>query len=253
MSRIPALSRRSTLAGVGSLAVLGLGAGASRRVLGLESVELTESGVSEQEESPDVRLAWQELYNGEVLAESGFVTEFPDTGPEISFGNVLPGDTGALVMEVGIESGEGPAAVEFALSVTGTSDNGLTEPEAKTGDEAGDGGELQGRMTGTVWYDIGSAGASAAGAQNGRREPFEPLLTDGSTGTLRDLGDALAGGVRLDPTPTSGDAECFAPADTVTVALRWRLPARDGVNVVQGDSAAFDIAFRSIQDGSCEG
>lgn len=240
MSRRPiALPRRRVLTGVGSLGFLVLGGAAARPALGLDPVELNRNA---SVDGTDLVLDWRVTYNGAVLSE----TDFADVGgeqpgPVVQLGDLSPGDEGSLTVRASVtgpEDGQSnaPVAVSVRLALTETAENGVNEPEAQAGDTTDEVGELQEAIEATAWYDVGAAEVAAAGACNGRREPGEPVLAEG---TLAAVADELATPVDLDPGPSRS---CFAPGDSVCLTLSWTLPPSTS-NVVQTDSLAFDFAF----------
>lgn len=213
---------------------------------------------STQQDQHGLRVAWWESYNGRVVETQGdgsetdatrvlddgsdptFVSEA--TGPVVSVGNVLPGDEG--VVGVGIEAdvpGNEEVAVWFRTRLVSTSENGINEPESKHPDEnpddPDDGGEMDDLTEVTVWENAGLAGL---GANDGRIVPVvENVVGEGSLREVFAESD-LAGGIELD---------CLGGGGTTYLALRWELPDTVG-NVVQSDSATFDLEFRAARCGA---
>jgi hypothetical protein len=240
MTRVPTeFPRRRIVTGVGSLAFLVLGGAAARPALGLDPVELNQHT---SVPGTDLVLDWRVTYNGAVLSETGFA----DVGgerpaPVVQLAGLKPGDEGSLTVRASVtapEDGQSrePVAVSVRLALTETAENGVNEPEAEAGDTTDTVGELQDAIEARVWHDVGAADVAAAGACNGRREPDEPVLAEG---TLAAVADELATPVDLDPDPARS---CFAPGDSVCLSLSWSLPPSTS-NVVQTDSLAFDLAF----------
>jgi predicted ribosomally synthesized peptide with SipW-like signal peptide len=68
-------------------------------------------------------------------------------------------------------------------------------------------------------------------------------------GTLEEFGDAMSGGMRLDPAPligsTDANAACFRPG-THCVAFEWSIDTEVD-NVIQTDSVEFDFDFHAEQ------
>ena len=65
-------------------------------------------------------------------------------------------------------------------------------------------------------------------------------------GSLRDVLEALSGGVALDPNPFTEGQECYPALLTRCVGFEWWLPTDVG-NEVQSDSVVFDIDFYAEQ------
>ena len=242
MWRVPSeLSRRHVLAGVGSLGFLALGGAAVRPALGLDPVELNQST---SVDGTDLALDWRATYNGAVLSE----TDFADVGgeqpgPVVQLGDLTPGDEGTLTVRVSVtgpedEQPKEPVAASVRLGLTETAENGVNEPEAAAGDTTDAVGELQDVIEATAWYDVGPANVGTAGACNGRREPGEPILAEG---TLAAVADELATPVDLDPASDAA-RPCLAPGDSVCLSLSWSLPPSSS-NVVQTDSLSFVLEF----------
>jgi hypothetical protein len=260
------LTRRQLLAGIGAGALGVTGASLTRQEPRYTHYTYASDGDLDDRR---VRVAWYERYNGVALesqagpAEAGLTeTLDPGTdpayvhdptdatavnGPVITVGNVLPGDEGTLV--VGLEAVDDgdfiaePLDVWLRGVVTDDAEGGLNEAEAAAGDRSPDDGELDERVTVELWRD-----GSPLGSCNGRREFTEeleaPLVERAPLGTAfgpdSDVGDA--DGQRVLTGLTPGSARCFA--------LAWAMPDADGVNVAQGDSVAFELAFGAVPAGA---
>lgn len=260
-------TRRHVLAGIGTV---GAGLGASAALFTGESRAYTtyttvpadvgrasasaSTGSSQQEDPHGLRVAWWESYNGRVLETQGDGSEtdaervlddgseptfVPEAnGPIVTAGNVLPGDEGTIGIGIEADVPENQeVAVWFRTELTADEENGINEPESKAPEEdpedAGD-GEIDEYTEVTVWEDAGLAGI---GANDGRIVPVaENELASGSLREVFD-GSTLADGV---------DLGCLASGGTTYVALHWELPDSVG-NVVQSDSATFDLEFRAAR------
>ena len=260
-------SRRHVLAGIGTVGI-GLGTsvalftGESRAYttyttvpadVGRESSSAS-TGAAQQEDQHGLRVAWWESYNGRVLETQGDGSEtdakrvldddseptfVPDAnGPIVTAGNVLPGDEGTVGIGIEADVPENQeVAVWFRTELTADEENGINEPESKAPeedtDDSGD-GEIDEYTEVTVWEDSGLAGI---GANDGRIVPVAE--NELASGSLREVFDesALADGV---------DLGCLASGGTTYVALHWELPDTVG-NVVQSDSATFDLEFRAAR------
>lgn len=257
-------SRRHVLAGIGTV---GAGLGASAALFTGESrayttytkvpVDVDTRSTASSQSQPDqhgIRVAWWESYNGRVLETQGDGSETNATrvidddseptfvpeanGPIVTAGNVLPGDEG--VVGIGIEADvpeNRELAVWFRTGLVADGENGINEPESKHPEEDPDDpddGELDEYAEVTVWEDSGLAGV---GVNDGRVVPVaEDELASGSLREVFD-GSDLADGV---------DLGCLSSGETTYVSLHWALPATAG-NVVQSDSATFDLEFRAAR------
>jgi hypothetical protein len=260
------LTRRQLLAGLGTGALGMTGAALTR-----ERPQYTHYTYASDGDLDDrrVRVAWYERYNGvalesqagaagPVLAEAldpdsdpAYVDDPAEAtsvdGPVVTVGNVLPGDEGTLVVSLEAVDDGGfiaePLDVWLRGSVTADAEGGLNEAEAAAGDRSPDDGELDERVTVELWRD-----GSPLGSCNGRREfdehleapvvPRAPLQT--AFGPDSDVGDA--DGQRVLTGLAPGSARCFA--------LAWAMPDTADVNVVQGDSVAFELAFGAVPAGA---
>lgn len=230
------ISRRRLLAG--------LTGGGAASVVGLAA--LTEGGRAypntmqlQTGEIDGLVLDWRETYNGTTLTDTtaGTTTVSP-SGPVISLGNVLPGDTGSLSVRLRIdaEAVEGNGGPEVAPELTFS----LTSELASPG--------IQEFIDAAVWYDTGLFGIGPLGADNARRDPGERLVTSGASGTLGEVSAALEDGVTLDPSPTIPGASCLGPDSSITVTFGWSFPPdQENINVVQGDTVTFDVQFNATQ------
>jgi len=251
---IDSLTRRRILAAVGSAGALYLGADRVGAALGYGQVDLNQravNGTYAQETEftqapPRIALSWRELVNGEIQEDTGLTTDTDgETGGVglIVDEAVMPGDSGSVTMRAELleRDTETVESVELylLLRLSDTAENGVNEPERAAGDSPGaDGGELQDHTQLSVWIDEGIF------TGNGELEDL-PVIGDDTVaeGSLAEVADS-------DPKAT-GDGEyriridgtdCFSPGDEVYVSFEWRIPAAVG-NIIQGDSATFQVAF----------
>ena len=258
-------TRRQLLTGIGggALAVGGL-------TLGQRSPRFSTYTYAAPDDDTDdrrLRVAWYETYNGALVGstdgdgtetdadaaldperspgyveEATFVTDV--SGPVVSVGNVLPGDTGTLVVGLEVVETEPsePLDVWIAGSITGADEHDITEPERTDGDTTPDRGELGDDAVVEVWID-GSPLRGCNGVRNFEETLESPLVARSS------FTDAFA------PTTDIGGADgalaldCLDPGSLRCVALRWELPA-DVDNRSQGDALGFEFAFAG---GPCSG
>jgi hypothetical protein len=265
-SRSRQLSRRQILAGVGTVGLVTAGAGLGRGLRG-DPPYTHYTYAQEQDGGPDLLVAWYETRDGEAVsppdsssadlqptnasfeaaaANDAFVDELglvlDERGPVVDVANALPGDSGTLV--VGLTVADDPGAVWFRPRVPsvlpdGTpnfTENGRTEPEVKAGDESDDRGELQDALELTVWYDTGVLNSGVGGACNGEPDPGEQVL---ASGTLTEVVDRLAGGVRLQ---TGLFGSCLESDRPRCLGVRWAIPGGAG-NEIQSDAVGLDLQF----------
>jgi len=258
-------TRRQLLTGIGggALAVGGL-------TLGQRSPRFSTYTYAAPDDDTDdgrLRVAWYETYNGALVgstsgdgsetdpdavldpgqppgyvAEATFVTDV--SGPVVSVGNVLPGDTGRLVVGLEVVDTEPsePLDVWVAGSVTDANERGINEPERMDGDTTPDRGELSDDAVVEIWLD-GSPLRGCNGVKNFEESLESPLVARSS------FADAFA--------PTTGIGgvdgvlalDCLAPGSLRCVALQWELPPTVG-NRSQGDTLGFEFAFSG---GPCGG
>ena len=257
------LTRRDLLAGIGAGAI-GVGGLALHR----DAPPFSQYTYAAPEDDTDDRrlsIAWYERYNGgfvanhagtndsldttldpntgpEYVEEATFVTDA--TGPVLSVGNVLPGDTGTLVVGLEVVDGSDSEALDVWLraSLTDDGEHGINGPERAAGDTTDDDGELDEVAVVEVWLD-----GSPLGSCNGTKEFDETL--ESPLVAPAPFAEAFA------PTADAGDAEgllaldCIPPGSLRCVALRWAIPAETG-NRAQGDSLGFEFAFAG---GPCDG
>lgn len=257
------ITRRELLTGIGggALAIGGL----SRRWDSPNFSQYTYAAPEDDTDDRRLRIAWYERYNGAFLenhagTSDGFeATLDPDTapayvdeatyvtdvtGPVISVGNVLPGDTGTLVvgLEVVDSDRAEPLDVWFRASLTEDEEHGVNGPERAAGDTTPDDGELDEAAVVEVWLD-----GSPFGSCNGTKEFDETL--ESSLVAPASFAEAFA------PTSDAGDADgilafdCLSPGSLRCIALRWEFPEGTG-NRSQGDSLGFDFSFAG---GACGG
>ncbi|QAU14038.1 hypothetical protein EKH57_15745 [Halorubrum sp. BOL3-1] len=260
------LTRRELLTGIGggTLAVGGLTALTGSTRDSRRFSQYTYAAPDDDTDDRRLRIAWYEKYNGVFVEnhadtdddlettldpddgpgyaeEATFVTDA--SGPVISVGNVLPGDTGVLV--VGLEVAEDfadPLGVWLRASVTEDRENGINEPERVAGDTTPDDGELDEVAVVEVWRD-----GSPFGSCNGRKE-FDETLESPLVGPVPFV-------EAFDSTTDVGGSDgllafdCLDPGTLRCVALRWDVPDGTG-NRAQGDSLGFEFSFAG---GPCGG
>jgi hypothetical protein len=248
-----AVSRRRVLSAVGTGALLVGGSGLA--LAGRRRPEYSYYTYARTDSDHDVRIAWYETYdrgNGaERVERSGggleagnetawgrtaAAGEFVDAEGRavVTVGDVMPGDSGALV--VGLSAETEPAAVSVALDVTDSAENGRNEPERAAGDTTDGDGELDGAIEATLWYDTGLAGF---GACDGERLPVEGLIVADS---LDGASEELAGGVPLATDGSGTPVGCIEPESATCVGFSWTLPSGTP-NAVQTDSVDFSLSF----------
>lgn len=256
-------TRRELMAGIGggSIVIGGF-------VIGRPSPRFSRYTYSAPEDDTDdglLRIAWYESYNGAFLENQGGTddgyeaTMDPATepeyvqeaslvtdarGPVVSLQNVLPGDSGTLV--VGLEVvDETTSALDlwFRASITADDENGLIEPETEAGDASSDDGELDDEAFVEMWVDN-----SPLGACDGLRNLDERLRAP--VVVRAPFGEAF--GPTSDVADTDGVRvfdSCLEPGTLRCVAFSWELP-EDASNRSQGDSIEFDFSFAG---GPCGG
>lgn len=218
-----------------------------------------------------VRVAWYERYNGDFQEnQSGTQSEgFDDTldpdtapayvteatyvtdasGPVVSVGDVMPGDSGVLV--VGLEAVDDgdfvaePVDVWLRATVTDDAEGGINGPEAAAGDTTADDGELDDEILVEIWND-----GSPLGSCDGEKDFVESL--EGSLVEQASIGEAFGGSSAV-----ASDSGLLAfsgldPGESRCVALAWEFPYDAATNRSQGDSATFDVQFGAgpVEGGS---
>jgi hypothetical protein len=236
----PVTRRRLLGAVAGSGALFGALA-VGRAAADLEPVPLANSRQIQNGSAPDLLVEWTTVVNGGQVAGNGFTGDGGDApaGPAVQVGNLVPGDTGALVVRLSVPPGR-PGRMTARLALGENAENGINEPEAAAGDttDGADAGELADALQTSLWYDEGAMGLSGVGERNGTREPGESLVHPEASGSLRDVASVVGSGVVLD----GRDGDCLQPNDAVSVALGWALLPETS-NAVQTDSVAFDLTF----------
>ncbi|AUX10387.1 hypothetical protein AArcSl_2772 [Halalkaliarchaeum desulfuricum] len=230
------VSRRQLLAGVASMgaaSIAGLAFATERSRAFTETTQLQTGSID------GLLLDWREKYNDTPLTDTtdGAASPSP-TGPAISLGNVLPGDSGSLSVQLRLDTENEDAddvEVETELSFDLTGD--LQSPG------------LQEFIHAAVWYDTGFLEVDAFGARNAERDPGEQLVHPDAEGTLEDVTTALSDGVALDTNPNAPtESTCLSGSDKVTVTFWWWFPTdQENINAVQGDTVEFDIRFDAEQ------
>lgn len=222
---------------------LGLATGVSAAVLGSTafvdgSRAYTDAGTFSSADGIDLLVEWRSEYNGSVLESRDDEDAIP-----LRVENVLPGDSGALLMRIQVETDdERPAMVTGwfdntdADGIPVNDENGRNEPERKAGDTTPDEGELLDELRARVWYDTGPLGVSFLGGCDGNVDVGEAVVE----GSLREVAAALRDGL---PLPAEG---CLAPDEAVCFGIEWWLDSSTG-NVIQGDSVDLSLSFTATE------
>lgn len=248
-------NRRTVLAAIGSAGALTLGSSflTSRRP-SYTKYTYAQTG----DDGLRLSVSWYEICNGEFQEATNGSTEqnvttvtdpaqapfyVPEApGPIITLGNVLPGDSGAVV--IGLLAEEVPSEtagmdVWFRPDLTSNLENGVNEPELKAWaeDDTGDGtsdGELADSLIVQFFQDNGLFGGC-----DGQNGILEQSLTEKTS--LSAAFTAIEDGVDLtDPCLEEGERRC--------IGFTWELPGDVG-NAVQSDSVAFDFQFEGVECG----
>ena len=258
----PSLTRRRLLAAAGSVGALYLGVDRAGAALGLDPVTLNQHAVNgtyaaSTEElfvnaPPRIALTWREIVNDQLQEETGLVDDVAgETGGVglIVDEAVVPGDSGSVTMRATLlereEQATDDARLFLLFRLRNTAENGINEPEANAGDTTPNDGELEDYTRITVWKDDGFVSG------NGELELGDiPVIgdTEIASGTLAEVATSTA---FEDGYQILVDGEgCLSPGDEVYVSFRWSIPEHVG-NVIQGDSATFQVGFdpRPCQNG----
>jgi hypothetical protein len=264
MTQRSRFTRRKVLASIGAVGLVTSGASLVGAMRG-EPPYTHYTYAQTADGNPNLQIAWYETYkeNGsfelqerssddldatnesfEDAATAGeFVddesADYVDTGPVVSFSDVMPGDEGKVI--VGLLTTDQPADVWFLpeAPVDSYLENDHIEPEIAANDTTPGEGELQTALEIDVWYDDGVLGF---GGCNGVRDPGESLVGDDRgtvSGTLADVYERFAldsdtTGIRL--------FQCLETGENRCVTVHWRLPEDTG-NHVQTDSVEFNLRF----------
>lgn len=215
---------------IASLLVIGVvGATAAGTTFALFSDTETSSGNTFAAGEIDLRVDWNESYNGEFVEEQE-LTDNP--GAIFNLTDVKPGDEGEAT--VSLHVGSNPAYVTLNSTQTANLENGCTEPEAEVDQTCADPGQGEGELGNflrfIIWNDDGD---------NVRQEDEEVIFN----GTAEQLdGDS----VLLDGNPDTEQIEPL-PAESVSyLGVAWNVPRSVG-NVIQTDSKRFNFSFYAEQ------
>jgi hypothetical protein len=252
------LTRRELLAGAG-LGMFGIGGLA----LGGDRPRFSAYTYAADGDVDDrrVRIAWYERYNGAVretqagstdgdvdvdavldpdsdpasVEEATYVTDV--TGPVLTVGNAMPGDTGALVVGLSVvvdgDFVAEPLDIWVQARQTADTEGRLNEPEQTAGDTSPDDGELDEEVVVELWRD-----GAPFGSCNGRTDFTEQLESPiVARSSLADAfgSDGVGPGRRVFRSLDPGQTRC--------VALSWEFSHASATNRSQGDGAAFDLVF----------
>jgi hypothetical protein len=157
----------------------------------------------------------------------------------------MPGDSGSVTMRVQLLAREDQptqnAQLYLKFPISDDSENGINDPEQAAGDATPNDGELDEFTEVRVWKD-----ESPIGTGDGEWDGL-PVIgdTEISSGTLRQVSNDIGDGDQL----TVDGETCLSPGTELYVSFQWSVPASVG-NVIQGDSATFQVGFEPRTCGS---
>jgi hypothetical protein len=250
----PSLTRRRILAAVGSAGALYVGVDRVGAAVGLDPVDTnqrTVNGTYAQsteftDAPPRIAIDWRETVNGSVQEETSLTTDGESGAVGLIVDEaVMPGDSGSVTMRVQLlEREDQPtqnAQLYLKFPISDDSENGINDPEQAAGDATPNDGELDEFTEVRVWKD-----ESPIGTGDGEWDGI-PVIgdTEISSGTLEQVSNDIGGGTRL---AVDGET-CLSPGTELYVSFQWSVPASVG-NVIQGDSATFQVGFEPRTCGS---
>lgn len=250
----PSFTRRRVLGGVAAAGFLTLGVGWGASAMRPPPyTKYTYAQTDSETGDSRLRVAWYETYNGAFQEAQNASTETNGTrildpasdpeyvdeaaGPVITLNNLMPGDSGKVVIGLGAQSipeDESGMDVWVNTELLANRENGVTEPERKDPEEDDPGGgastgELADALQSTFWLDSGPLGTF--GACDGVLGLGDSVIR---TGSLLETFNALNDGVQIGTALDEGDHVCLG--------FEWGLPADVG-NKAQTDSVEFDVTF----------
>ncbi|MGM0590715.1 MAG: hypothetical protein ACQETI_03635 [Halobacteriota archaeon] len=264
-------TRRQLLAGIGTVGLVTTGAGFTRELRSRPFSRFAYTLAQTDEDDGRLLVSWYETYNGDyqesqpnTTAENWngtdttqYVPGVPAT-PVISLSNVLPGDTGALVVGF-LAEGDEDLNVWVKPQLLESDERSVNEPELKAGDLPDDptdpfDGELAAATDALLWHDIGLVDNGVVGACDGSFTEItvgentlvsEPVIASGTFEDLR-VADGYGGLERdgwilLDFTHDDDATECLTVGRQQCVGFEWRVPKAEA-NLLQSDSAVFSLA-----------
>jgi hypothetical protein len=250
----PSLTRRRILAAVGSAGALYVGVDRVGAAVGLDPVDTNQRTVNGTYAQPTeftyapprIALSWREVVNGSVREETDLTAD-GETGAVglVVDEAVVPGDSGSVTMRVQLLEREDQrtedAELHLRFRLSNTAENGINEPEREAGDDSPNDGELDDFTRIRVWKDD-----SLMGTGDGEWDGV-PIVgdTEIASGTLAGVADEIGDGYRL----TVDGETCLSPGTELYVSFQWSIPSSVG-NVIQGDSATFQVGFEPRTCGS---
>jgi predicted ribosomally synthesized peptide with SipW-like signal peptide len=236
------LSRRKLLGSISAVGATTVGAGLGTSAYFNDEEEFTNNSFTAGE--LDLKVDYRNLYWGPATGPYSSEgrphvdsVETPSDAddieqPLVNLEDVKPGDKGCL--EVGLELVDNPGFICISGSLE-ESENGMNDPESEVDDTAKE-GELGEHIQATLFHDTNG---DSVDEDDCHPDDEDIVLAEGS---LVEVFKLLDDGV---PLIDSEDA-CVDGGERHTVVLHWHLPADTG-NVVQSDSATFDLAFYTEQ------
>lgn len=252
------LSRRSMLAGLGTIGIASAGAGLGTSAYFNDTESISNNAVTAGE--LDLQLDWKNFYYGDELY-TDVQEPTDDPGPMYTLDDVKPGDFGGGCISLHIS--DNPAYVWAGCEILSNAENGVNDPESEV--DSDDDGDWDGELAESIHvallrfpltYEKGSLESEADKVRTALQDDeldeadlqsiqsgCTPLFYNVTLAELCD--DCLDGGYLLDGTPEKKGKE-FSPTTTYWYCFLWWIPTDVG-NEIQSDGVEFSLEFEAAQ------
>ena len=238
------MNAREALISVMCIALVAMTAGAG--TLAYFSDTETSTGNSFTAGTLDLKVDWNESYNGEVI-ESQSETDNP--GAIFNLSDVKPGDYGEVTISLHVSGND--AYGIMTIIPTSNDDVSSTEPELDAGDAQENpnniwDGELAQNMNVVIWWDMYDEGGSDAD-NDGIVEFPGDNIQDGTEFVFYDSEAPLVTFERvLDAIPSTETIEPLEACTTYYIGINWSIDSEVG-SIIQSDEFTADISFYTEQ------
>lgn len=194
----------------------------------------------------DLKVDWDEYYNGELIETQD---ETDDPGPIFNLNDVKPGDYGEVTISLHVYGND--AYGKMTITPTSNDDVSSTEPELDAGDEEEDDtddwdGELAQNMEVVIWWDMYDEGGTDVDNDGMVEFPGDNIQDETETVLYEGTAPLETVEIVFDADPTTDEIDPLEACTTYYIGIKWSIGSGVG-NIIQSDKYTADISFYTVQ------
>jgi len=225
------LSRRTVLAGLGTIGVASAGAGLGTTAFFNDTESFKNNVITAGK--LDLKVSYDASYQGAGDLQTATGTADGDPVVGVNLTDVKPGDWGHVKFCFAVDNN--PAYLWMHGALTANDENGQTEPERLVDTTGGDPGHGMGELADAILAEVTYVD-----------DTDSQIGSSVLSGSLRDVMNALSTGVALDGVPGTDARSCFQPDNNPCLLVKLNVPKEVG-NEIQTDSVALNVGFYAEQ------